>query len=42
MRTLLLLSCFLFLGFMAMFYVDGVPDTYAALAAVGSLLLSLK
>ncbi len=42
MRALVLLSCFLVLGFMALFYVDGVPDAYAALAAVGSLLLSLK
>ena len=39
---MVLIACFLFLGFMALFYVDGVPDTYAALAAVGSLLLSLK
>ena len=42
MRPLVLISCFLFLGFMALFYVDGVPDAYAGLAAVGSLLLSLK
>jgi len=42
MRSLVLLSCFLILGFMAMFYVDGVPNAYAAIAAVGSLLLCLK
>jgi hypothetical protein len=42
MRPMVLIACSLFMGFMALFYVDGVPDAYAALAAVGSLLLSLK
>ena len=42
MRSIVLIACFLFMAFMAMFYVDGVPDAYAALAAVGSLLLTLK
>ena len=42
MRPLILIACFLFLAFSALFYVDGVPHAYAAVAAVGSLLLSLK
>jgi hypothetical protein len=42
MRPMVLIACFLVLGFLALFYVDGVPHTYAALAAAGSLLLSLK
>ena len=42
MRALLLIACFLFLAFMALFQTSGVTDTYAALAAAGSLLLSLK
>jgi hypothetical protein len=42
MRPLVLIACFLFLGFMALFHVDGVPHAYAALAAAGSLLLSLR
>ena len=44
MKAFLLLGCALFLGFMAMFALGagGFAHTYAALAAAGSLLLSLK
>ena len=42
MRAFILIGCALFLGFMAMFQTDGLTHTYAAVAAAGSLLLSLK
>ena len=42
MRALILIACALFLGFMAAFQTDGLTHTYAAVAAAGSLLLSLK
>jgi hypothetical protein len=38
----MLIACALFLGFMAFFQADGLTHTYAAIAAAGSLLLSLK
>ena len=42
MRALLLIACFLFIAFMAMFQTGGMTHAYAAMAAVGSLMLSLK
>ena len=42
MKALILIACALFLGFMAAFYTDGAAHVYAALAAAGSLLLTLK
>ena len=42
MRALLLIACFLFIAFMAMFETGGMTHGYAVGAAVGSLLLSLK
>ena len=42
MRALILISCALFLGYMAMYQTDGVTHGYAAVAAAGSLLLSLR
>ena len=42
MRPLLLIACFLFIAFMAVFQTGGMTHAYAALAAVGSLLLTLK
>jgi hypothetical protein len=42
MRPLLLIACALFLGYMATFQTEGLTHTYAAIAAAGSLLLSLK
>jgi len=42
MRSLLLIACCLFIGFMAVFQTGGMTHAYAALAAAGSLLLSLK
>ena len=42
MRALLLIACFLFIAFMAMFETGGMTHLYAAGAAAGSLLLSLK
>jgi hypothetical protein len=42
MRALLLIACFLFIAFMAMFQTGGMTHAYAAMAAAGSLLLSLK
>ena len=42
MRPVVLIACFLFLAFMALFQTEGITHTYAALAAGGSLLLSLK
>lgn len=42
MRPLLLIACFLFIAFMALFETGGMTHAYAALAAAGSLLLSLK
>jgi hypothetical protein len=42
MRTLLLIACFLFIAFMAMFQTGGMTHAYAAMAAVGTLMLSLK
>ena len=42
MRALLLIACFLFAAFMVVFETGGMTHAYAAMAAVGSLLLSLK
>lgn len=42
MRALLLIACFLFVAFMATFETGGMTHAYAAIAAAGSLLLSLK
>ncbi len=42
MRALILIACALFLGFMATFETQGFTHAYAAAAAVGSLLLSLR
>ena len=44
MRALLLIGCFLVAAFMALYGtgVGGMTHAYAALAAAGSLLLSLK
>jgi hypothetical protein len=42
MRALVLIGCFLLMAFMAIYQTGGMTHTYAALAAVGSLLLSLK
>ena len=42
MRAFLLIACALFLGYMAMFQTEGLTHTYAAIAAAGSLLLSLR
>jgi hypothetical protein len=42
MRALVLIGCFLLMAFMAMFETGGVTHAYAAIAAAGSLLLSLK
>lgn len=42
MRALLLIACFLFIAFMAVFETGGMTHLYAAGAAAGSLLLSLK
>jgi len=42
MRPLVLIGCFLLIAFMAAFETGGMTHAYAALAAVGSLLLSLK
>ena len=42
MRPILLIACALFLGFMALSEADALTQTYAAAAAAGSLLLSLK
>jgi hypothetical protein len=41
MKALILLACALFLAFMAI-ETAGLPHAYAAIAAGGSLLLSLK
>jgi hypothetical protein len=44
MRALVLIACGLFMAFMALFFTEyaSVPHTYAAIGAVGSLLLTLK
>ncbi len=42
MRPLVLIGCFLLMAFMAIYEAGGMAGTYAAIAAVGSLLLSLK
>jgi energy-converting hydrogenase Eha subunit C len=44
MRALVLIGCGLFMAFIALFYTDYavVPHTYAAIGALGSLLLTLK
>ena len=42
MRALLLIGCFLLMAFAALYQTGGMAHTYAALAAAGSLLLSLK
>ena len=42
MRPLVLIGCFLLMAFMALFETGGMAHAYAAGAAVGSLLLSLK
>jgi hypothetical protein len=42
MRPLILIGCFLLAAFMALFETGGMTHAYAAGAAVGSLLLTLK
>ena len=42
MRPILLIACALFLGFLSLSEPDALTHTYAAIAAAGSLLLSLK
>jgi hypothetical protein len=42
MRALILIACCLFMAFMAMFYSGGMTEAYAAIGAVGSLLLTIK
>jgi hypothetical protein len=42
MRALILIACAVLLGYMALFQTDGLPHTYAAAAAVGSLLLAVR
>jgi hypothetical protein len=42
MRALLLIASFLVIAFMALFETGGMTHAYAAMAAAGSLLLSLK
>jgi hypothetical protein len=42
MKAIILIGCALFLGFMAAFQTGGMTHAYAAVAAAGSLLLTLK
>ena len=42
MRALVLIGCFLLTAFFALFETGGMTHAYAAGAAVGSLLLTLK
>ena len=42
MRALLLIVCFLVTAFMALFQTGGMTHVYAAMAAAGSLILSLR
>jgi hypothetical protein len=41
MRALILITCAVVLGYMALFQTDGLAQNYAAIAAGGSLLLAL-
>jgi hypothetical protein len=42
MKALLLIGCGLFMAFMAFFQTGGMTHAYAAIGAVGAMLLSLR
>jgi hypothetical protein len=42
MKAIIMLACALFLGYMACFQTEGTVHVYAAIAAAGSLVLSLR
>jgi hypothetical protein len=42
MRALLLITCAVFLGYMASFQTGGMTHAYSAVVAAGALLLSLR